>query len=348
MILHIMIDDKFTPEYINFINKCFSDKEKHWFYIITTHKPLKHSVNEEIPNVRIISKNIISCYKILIAMLKARGIILHGLFIWQIMILLLISNSCQKSIWVLWGGDLYNFNNEKKSLFKLKKEVISRLYGITTAIEGDCDYARTIYGFKGKFYPNICYPSNITHYDSNLKEEKRKYTILIGNSADPSNRHRYIVDKLHNIDLRNTKIIVPLSYGASDFEIELIETYIKDKLNGEILCLKKFINKDEYNHMLYNVDVALFAHKRQQALGNIINLLISGAKVYMCSDITTYSWFVKKKIKVFDIDDLDQKVLTSLSCNEKKKNNELIQAISNESQLLLQWKLVFNELINQK
>lgn len=45
------------------------------------------------------------------------------------------------------------------------------------------------------------------------------------------------------------------------------------------ILLTEFLSPEEYAKILANVDVAIFAHRRQQALGNILALIYIGKKV---------------------------------------------------------------------
>jgi dTDP-N-acetylfucosamine:lipid II N-acetylfucosaminyltransferase len=79
---------------------------------------------------------------------------------------------------------------------------------------------------------------------------------------------------------------------------------------------------------LSSVDVGLFNHDRQQALGNIFSLLYFGKKVYIKNDITTWDFLTSKGITVYNIYDLDKLNLEELIYIEdslKEKNRENLQ-----------------------
>ena len=61
----------------------------------------------------------------------------------------------------------------------------------------------------------------------------------------------------------------------------------------------------KYLELLGQIDIAIFAHKRQQAMGNAITLLGLGKKVYMRDDVTSWQLFKNIGVKVFELNKLD-------------------------------------------
>ena len=90
------------------------------------------------------------------------------------------------------------------------------------------------------------------------------------------------------------------------------------------------MNKQSYLKFLNEIDIAIFHHKRQQAMGNIINLLGMGKKVYIRAGETHTSFFENLGIKVYDLNHFDL-TLKNESGNQKiirdyfSKENYLIQ-----------------------
>jgi len=50
----------------------------------------------------------------------------------------------------------------------------------------------------------------------------------------------------------------------------------------------EFLEREKYFQLLSNIDIVVFAHNRQQAVGNIVPLLYAGKKIYIRSDISTW------------------------------------------------------------
>ena len=48
---------------------------------------------------------------------------------------------------------------------------------------------------------------------------------------------------------------------------------------------------DDYNKYLASIDIAIFHHDRQQAMGNVIGLISLGKKVVLKDSISSYEFF---------------------------------------------------------
>jgi len=102
--------------------------------------------------------------------------------------------------------------------------------------------------------------------------------------------------------------------------------------------LLDFMPFENYMELLGKIDVAVFAHKRQQAMGNIVTLLGLGKKIYMRSNVTSWMIFSEQGIKVFDVDKLDLKPIEE---DLRKKNQARIKSIFNEVALVGQLHSIF-------
>ena len=79
---------------------------------------------------------------------------------------------------------------------------------------------------------------------------------------------------------------------------------------------------DQYQQILAEVKVAIFGMKRQEAAGNIFQLLNLGAKIFLREQNTLLTWLRNKGFIVFSIEkDLQSiKQITELSDQEIKHN----------------------------
>jgi hypothetical protein len=74
---------------------------------------------------------------------------------------------------------------------------------------------------------------------------------------------------------------------------------------GDRFCpLREFMPYDDYLEFLSTIDIAIFAHDRQQAMGNTITLLGMGKKVFIRKGISQWRLFNKLGVKVFNIENL--------------------------------------------
>lgn len=333
-----MRNEKFIAPYIEFINENFETKE-HLFMVYgndTFKVPLANNVvdNTMISTKKInffakIKKTIALYYfyfQLFIRMKEAKKIIIHGLFDRRLVRLLaLFPMYLSKSYWVIWGKDLYkDILNPPKTLkqkwrFYIESKVKKNIAYYVTYLKGDYDLAKKQYSSKSKYCECIMYISNIySEYD--LPEKKTgKITILVGNSSELSNNHNDIFDKLIKLPEQNFNIICPLSYGPKQHADKII---LLGKLTfGERFTpLTDFMPFNEYLKILADVDIAIFAHKRQQAMGNIITLLGLGKTVYMRNDITPFSFFKTLGIDVFNVNALELELLDEVTISNNKKN----------------------------
>lgn len=348
-ILHISNCDKFIPPFIELTKEHF-DFDQHKFLLSRgmADKNLKSYIN-----VYLSGKNRFSrlkhYIKTIIGMHKADKIILHGLFDIKLVILLFfMPYLLKKCYWVMWGGDLYYHQlgiNDKH--YKIKERirgfVIKRIGHFVTYIKGDYHLAQQWYGATGKYHECIMYTSN-TFTDYNLPPKQDQSTnILIGNSADPSNNHEEILAKLTPYKNEDIKIFCPLSYGNPDHAKQVIEKG-KAIFGEKFIALTDFMPFDEYLILLSNIDIAIFAHKRQQAMGNTISLLGLGKKVYLRSDVTQWQTLSDMGVKIFDIDHLVSNSYQEFQKNDNTKSNpEIIKSYFNKDTLKQQLNKIFED-----
>ena len=138
-----------------------------------------------------------------------------------------------------------------------------------------------------------------------------------------------IFSKLKFFKTHNINIIVPLSYGDENYRNEVIN-FSKDIFQDKIIFLTEFLPYNEYLGILKNIDIAIFGHERQQATGNIIQLLGFGKKVFLNKKSTLYNYFEKKDFKIFNFQQLD---LNKLSNEELFKNQGLAKKIFSSQNL---------------
>lgn len=345
MIVHLLIDEKFTSDFIELVDKEFNKDKEHIFLIVTKHQKLRYEMRSKAEKV-FIRQDIKSIFRLTCYLIKAKKIIVHGLFNSYLIYMFYLLHVSHKVIWAIWGGDLYDYNKETGIFRFVKTRVIQKFHGATTPIEGDVELARKVYGFKGKYYPCLLYMSNVLNeenenqYITEIHSEEKPYTIIIGNSADSKNRHEYILNKIKHLNLKNVRFIIPLSYG-SQINADKVEREYEREYGKNAIFLRTFMPKEKYLRLLSEADVVLFAHQRQQGVGNLIQLIDSGAKIYLESHVTTFTWLRGLGIKIFDFEMINEDVLKPLSKEEKENNRIIIRSIANRDNLIQQLKSIF-------
>src|SRR6185437_8411116 len=223
----------------------------------------------------------------------------------------------------------------------LRQFVIKRLPLITTTVPGDYLLARQWYGTKARYIQNIMYTSHISRRVLPCDDvEKDILVIQIGNSADPSNNHKEIIDKLSALRADNFVVYAPLSYGNKSYSDEII-AYGLSKLGDRFTPMTTFMPFEEYNEYLRRIDIVIFNHRRQQAMGNTIALLSLGKMVWLRSDVTPWNYLIDIGLNIYD--SKSQFRLYRMPQDKKQENIALCKQVFSDDALLSAWKRIFNE-----
>jgi len=333
-VLHIMHIQKFLPPYIKFVSENFNPNNHKFVFVKTPEKKDAYGWKDEYPVQWIETK--LDFLGLIKSMYKADRIILHSLWLREIVTILCLQPwLLKKCYWVMWGGDFYF--PEKQSL--IKKQVIKRMGNFITYIKGDYELAQKWYGAKGKYHECFMYPSNLYKEYSIQQKEHRIINIQLGNSADPTNHHINVLKKLTRYKDENIKIFVPLSYGDEEYAKEVIQ-YGKEIFSDKFIPLTEFMPFEKYLEFLSKIDIAIFAHKRQQAMGNTITLLGLGKKVFLDSQTVQFEFFKQHNVSVYDVNSID---LNRLSHKITRDNQEKIKYLFSKETLLQGLQRIFND-----
>ncbi|MCJ1883440.1 TDP-N-acetylfucosamine:lipid II N-acetylfucosaminyltransferase [Pseudomonas sp. LA21] len=304
-ILHIAEPQTFTQPFFKLIESKLNPAQ---------HFILSHSSSNEWPkDLSITNNNKVGLSWILQftrAAYRADKIIIHGLWDFYVTVLLSLQPwLLKKCYWMIWGGDLYDYTSSYRNWkwwlrLLFKRPVIKKMGNLITYVEGDVELARNWYGATGKYHECIMYTSNIYREHNIVAGPHKTINIQIGNSADPSNNHIEILEALSSFRNENIEIYAPLSYGNKEHAQSVIRMG-REIFGEKFKPLTKLMPFDQYLEFLGKVDIAIFNHKRQQAMGNTITLLGMGKKVYMRSDITPWPMFKKMGVKVYELSSLD-------------------------------------------
>lgn len=350
-VVHIVSNEKFIPPFINLVNENFKASE-HLFLNINNVQKEKYPLPES-ENVIEFKLNLNShknffqfCNKVSGFLKGAEKIIVHGAFSGSLTKYLYFNPSIRsKAYWVLWGGDLYQPLISPAKTLKQKVHnffdysVRGSFAGYITYINGDYELAKKLYNAKGKYHECIMYPSNLYNELVLPEPSKKTLTILVGNSADPTNNHEEIFEKLDKLKDQNFNIICPLSYG-DQVHANKIKHLGLSIFGNRFTALIDFIAFEEYIKLMAKVDIAVFAHKRQQAMGNTITLLGLGKTVYMRADTTSNYFFEKIGVEVLDFERFNTVMLTEKQC---QLNREVVRDYFSNNNLLFQLERIFNE-----
>lgn len=332
-IIHFMHNTIIEEKYIEFLNEKFNKNKNLFIFMGIKENYIKVKVQKNIINLFGKFQNKRK-YPYLYLVLfnffkKGRKIILHGLWDKKIILFLFLNPwFLKKTNWVIWGGDLYSYRSrdyssfKRKIYYKIEDYVKGNMNGYITHIKGDYELVKKWHNPKGKHYDCFMYISNV-YKEINVveKREKTKY-IQVGNSADPTNNHIEILEKLEKFKNEDIKLFVPLSYGDKKWA-DIVIKYGKEKFKDKFIPILDFMKYDDYLDFISKIDIAIFAHNRQQAVGNITSLLSMNKTVYLKSTVTTYDMLEELGIKIGKFEGINS--LDLFSKKELLKNKQIIK-----------------------
>ena len=127
-------------------------------------------------------------------------------------------------------------------------------------------------------------------------------TVMLGNSATPSNNHLDFLQLLSNCPSPIDHLILPLSYGDSSYGESIRDRFEESGLTTTVL--KDLMPLHEYEALMNRVDVLILGHLRQQGLGNILAALQQGKTVYLHPKGINYAHFKSRGFAVRNTQDL--------------------------------------------
>lgn len=342
-VLHICRAEKFIPPFIDLIQTNF-DSTLHEFVIFGDHKKYSSEGRFGVFRVEngVVGKTAAKA-RLIIQMHRADRIILHGLFTRVVTkMLFLMPWLLRKTYWVIWGNDLYSkrdsdFSSGLKNISR--RFVIRNMGHLVTFVPGDIKLAREWYGARGKAHRCLMYTSNLFSESHTNQLDTGVVDIQVGNSADPSNNHLEIFEKLAKLPSNNFHVHVPLSYGDKK-NAELIIEQGRKLFGGRFKPLVEFVPLDQYRQFLATIDIAIFNHNRQQGLGNLVSLLGMGKKVYLRRSISTVDLLDSLGIRWFDVEQID---LLPIPEHSKEANKRRVSETFSKPNLIAQLDDIFKE-----
>lgn len=334
--IHIMYNEKFISAYIEFINKNFN-MNKHKFLVIDGDKKFdKYNIfaqNVEYKEISSKRNKIIKLLSIYIYLIKefrnSEKIYLHSLFDKKVILFLfLFRKYLKKSNWIIWGGDIYCYEKRKKELkykiwYYIEDYVKKNIGYVSTLVPEDYEIAKKYYKINGK-YKRAIYILDKPNFKIENKVKEEIY-IQIGNSADPSNNHKEILDILRKFKDEKIKIFAILSYGDKNYGKEVAK-YGKDIFGDRFIPVFEFLPLEKYWKYISNIDILIFNHKRQQGLGNINMLCYLEKKIYLRNDISSWNYLTKElHLNLNSFDNIENENFEEFKLNNSIGNRKKVE-----------------------
>jgi hypothetical protein len=262
------------------------------------------------------------------------------------------------TVWLGWGYDYYDLFTDPKNLLlpetlaaaeqlnktsirsivkivlrstlkilrisKSRIKSIERLSVFSPVLPSEYDCVRNARNWKR--FPERAQWNYGTIEDNFIKgfeeEQVNGSAILVGNSASVCCNHLDVFTMLHQIDLTDRKIVVPLSYGDKDYGQIIMETG-QDYFGENFYPLTNFLPVRDYVATIKKCGYVIMNQKRQQAVGNIVIMLYLGARVFLREENPTYPFLKEMGIALSSVQELERNpaLLSSpLTTAERNKN----------------------------
>lgn len=304
MNLHLVTNN---PVYIDlFINKAENLSTNENLYIRL--KPI-HGKNY-VESGKVQQSSVQEALKIL-KIQKIKRVIIHFLDNYAIEFLKHIDSDIE-IFWMFWGADGYRHPKLKKDLYlpktekfmdefeslKFKGKIKRRLKDLKlghklnrafskidyccTQVKGDYDLIKSasrstrmkhlFFSYNGINFKNIEFPAI---------NSENGISILLGNSASPTNNHLDVLNNLINYRDKIDRIVCPLSYSGDSKYVEKVISMGEKEFGGKFIPLIDFLPYENYLKIVEPLDMGIFFHTRQQAYSNTLFMLSRGKKILM-------------------------------------------------------------------
>ena len=258
-------------------------------------------------------------------MRQADIIVYHGLICSgaQTLFLFLHPEFLKKMLWIVHGIDLINYIREDKSLKSvvinwLGDAIRKKIPHIVFLTPEDKEIYIEKFGEKGKHFYVVPKPLGKDTFDRLLalrnpeqRKNKKKY-VQVAHNAYTFNNHFDLLNKLQKYkDEDALRIMLPLSYGndwvnSKENYKEDVVKYARDIFGEKVIAISKLMPIEEYDEFLWNMDIGVFGALRQNALGNIIRLLLFGNKVFLPRKSPLFKFFTENNVKVFSTESIEE------------------------------------------
>lgn len=339
--LHVGVATVFFKPLLDVIDEEF-DRDEHLFI-------LSESISTEAlrgeKNVIVFNPNSLGAiyyyFLILFYLCFSKRAFFHGLFDLRLLVLLCVAPFWEgKMYWLAWGADLYDRYYESRTVRArvtkfFRALVIRRVKHIVTYLRGDYRRALEWFGCDADYHECLMYPSNTYKELGERKRVENCLKILVGNSADPLNGHVEIFDMIAGRLPDNYKIYAPLSYGDERSKTKVVIEGER-RFGDRFIVLDRLMSSPEYARFLGSMDVILFNHPIQQAMGNTITALGLGKTVYLREGVSQWELFCDLGITVLPVDGVDCVRVIDCSLNE-----EIVRSYFSMSNLVGQLRLLY-------
>ena len=175
--------------------------------------------------------------------------------------------------------------------------------------------------------------------------------VQVCHNGFPFNKHyevlNYLAPLCQGKDRNRIKLFLPLSYGNGALAngvtyVDALKSFIKQKFAENVAIISRMMPNNEYTEYLSSIDVAIFNAPRHNALGNILQLLYMGKKVYLSNKSPLLPYLRGKGFIIHTVDELDGISLEELARpDDTQKNREWIRMAFGVETMRDLWRTIF-------
>jgi len=164
--------------------------------------------------------------------------------------------------------------------------------------------------------------------------------LLLGNSATPTNNHLDAFEQLRRLDLEGRDIVVPLSYGLADYA-DAVCAHGHRLFGTRFVPLRSYLSPAEYSERIAACGFVFMNHVRQQATGTVSLSLFKGAKVFLREENLLFPFYRSKGAHVHRFPDAfgpyadsTEDVFSPLTQKQRDENRRIIAEYWSKSRIV--------------
>lgn len=330
MNLHIVPDDKYINRFVERLHQLgLSGKNT---FLVKSQPPYKY-VSASLSGALIGS----DAFKDIISKTPHEKLFIH--FMDEDSINVVINSNCKNIHWLAWGADIYETlygsselldeethrlldvslrsktnrlvykTAEKIAKYNKFRKAYSKISVLGNWIEGEYDYAISrLPGLKAR-HQQFIYDVDIPFrkLDQKIIETKSDggLRVLLGQSTVPAGNHMSALEVMRK-QKYIAEVIIPASYGSTQYRDRLEEAVGKLTLPFEVTFLKTYHSFEEYIALLATMDVVVLNSIRPAGLGNFWIGIFLGKAVFIRKENLACAMFRKLGLKFFTMDEWNE------------------------------------------
>ena len=300
---------------------------------------------------------------------RAEHIIWHGFYVGhrkaimstkELILVSLFPKFLKKTAWVGWGLDIYDWETDESKFSGLRKREVRFFNRLSLQARKSVPYFISLFPPDGKrfsemfgdharvfdgTYSNLRFAEILESTRPQQPRSGKLVKILVGHSANVWNYHMDILNDLAQYRYENIRIYIPLSTGVDPEYSKKVQQYANQLFGKKAECITEKMPLKDYIRFLWGMDIAIFRLNRQAALGNLMNLLYMGKKVFLPAGTVMYDFFREQGIDIQDSMGIAQMPFSEFAkLPDHREPPAYILDRTDRQKIVEKWRHIFNEI----